>query len=280
MDKQPKINVYNYTNFRDLLKDYYEIGKKSNPSFSYRSFLKKAGIAAVGIYHDIVNSRNNLSKTLVFKFARAMGMNRNETEYFENMVNFNQAKSVEDKNLYFERMMRFYASKAYKVESSQYAFYSKWYYSAIRELLAIGDFNDDPALIAKSLSPSIRPHEAKKALDVLMKIRLIKKSTRGYYKPQNAVITTGPEVKSLNVANFQREMMGLAKEAIDRFPAKHRNISTLTININKADYPAIEAEIVGCRKKILAMAERSQEPDRVYQVNFQMFPLVKIKESL
>lgn len=280
MDKQAKVSVYDYTDSRAFLKDYYDAKKKANSSFSYRSFLKKAGIAAIGIYQDIVSGRHNLSKTLVFKFARAMGLNRNETEYFENIANFNQAKSVEDKNIHFERMMRFYGSKAHKVDSSQYEFYSRWYYSAIRELLSTGDFNDDPALIARSLSPSIRPHEAKKALDVLMKLKLIKKSTKGVYKSQDAVITTGPEVKSLNVANFQREMMGLAREAIDRFPAKHRNISTLTININKADYPAVEAEIVECRKKILAMAERSPEPDRVYQVNFQVFPLVKVKEQI
>jgi uncharacterized protein (TIGR02147 family) len=121
--------------------------------------------------------------------------------------------------------------------------------------------------------------QARKAIEVLKGLGLIKKNKQGYFKVVEKILTTGREVKSLSIANFQRSMMDKAKEAIDRFPAKDRNISSLTFSVSPDTYEDIKVELDACRKRILGMVERSENEDRVCQLNLQLFPLTQIKEK-
>jgi uncharacterized protein (TIGR02147 family) len=279
MEIKKIVNIFDYTDYRQYFRDYYEEQKIKNPAFSYRYFAQKAGYNSSGLYKDIVDGRTGITRSLILRFSTAMKHTKRQQEYFETLVYFNEAKTIEEKKLYFERLMKYYDSKAFRVESSHYEYYSKWYYSAIRELLAISDFNDDYAIIAQALNPSIRTHQAQKAIGVLKKLGLIRKNDKGFYKAVDKILTTGPDVKSLNIARFQQVMMDLAKEAIDRYPGKHRNISTITFSASCEAFDEIKSELDACRKRILGIIDRSDNEDRVCQLNMQFFPLTRIKEQ-
>jgi len=279
MNKQKAVSIYDYTDYRLYLRDYYEEQKARNPAFSYRYFAKKAGFNSSGLYKDIVDGRTGITRSLILRFSTAMKLTKKQEEYFETMVYFNEAKMVEEKKLYFERLLRYYDSKAFRVDASQYEYYSKWYYIAVRELLAIGSFGDDYSAIAQALNPKIRMEQAQKAIEVLKKLGLIQKDKNGRYRSVDKILTTGIDVKSLAIAHFQKAMMDLAKEAIDRHKAVHRNISTVTFSVSEQTYNDIKAELDACRKRILGMVDRSENEDRVCQLNIQLFPLTQIKES-
>jgi uncharacterized protein (TIGR02147 family) len=279
MGKQKSISIYDYTDYRQYLKDYYEEQKAKLPAFSYRYFAKKAGFNSSGLYKDIVDGRTGITRGMILRFSRAMKLAKKQEEYFETMVYFNEARTIEEKKLYFERMLRYYHSKAYKVDAALYEYYSKWYYVAVRELLAVGNFSEDCAAIAQSLNPAISPDQAKKAIDVLKKLGLIRKDARGNYKAAEKILTTGPNVKALCIASFQKSMMDMAKEALDRHPVENRNISTVTFSVSGETFDEIKAELDACRKRILGMIDRSSGEDRVCQLNMQLFPLSGIKEK-
>ena len=84
--------------------------------------------------------------------------------------------------------------------------------------------------------------QAKKAVTLLVKLNLIVRDAKGYYRATDKIITTGDEVSSMHVKNFQKSMMDLAKESLDRHPALHRNISTVTFNISKETYNNLNAK--------------------------------------
>jgi uncharacterized protein (TIGR02147 family) len=279
MNKPRTVSIYDYTDYRQFLRDYYEEQKAQNPAFSYRYFAKRAGFNSSGLYKDIVDGRTGITRSLILRFATAMKLLSKQKEYFETLVYFNEAKTVEEKKLYFERLMKYHNSKAFRVEKSQYEYYSKWYYIAVRELLAVGNYGDDYSAISETLNPALRREQAKKAIEVLKKLGLIKKDNNGYYKAVDKILTTGPEIKSLAVANFQKSMMDLAKEAIDRHPAERRNISTVTFSVSEKTYDDINSELVACRKRILGMVDRSENEAMVCQLNMQLFPLTRNKES-
>ena len=274
-----KIAVMDYTDFRKYLLDFYDEQKKLNPAFSYRYFAQKAGYNSSGLYKDLVNGRRNLNRSQILLFSKAMGHDMREAEYFENMVYFTQAKSVDERKRYFERMLNFRKSKAALIEADRYKFFSEWYYSAVRELLAVKKFKDDYNAIARSLNPTITPQQAKRAIRILTKLGFIKKDSNGHYRPVDSVMTTGTEIKSFHVANFQKSTMKLALEAIDRSPAKHRDISTLTLSISEDVFNVMKNEITAFRKKLLEMADTDKDLDRVYQFNLQFFPLSQIEEK-
>jgi uncharacterized protein (TIGR02147 family) len=275
------LSIFDYTDFRQYLADYYNTRKRASKAFSYRYFAKKAGITSVGLYKDVVEGRQSLGRALIFKFSAALEHNKKEGEYFENMVFFNKADSVEQRTLFFERMMACRKTKAGIVDITKYEYYQKWYYSAVRALVSMGKFRDDEngcKKIAGILNPRIRPDEAKRALSVLERLGFINKNHEGVFVVIDAVITTGEvkpdaNVTALNVVNFQKEVTALAIESIDRFGARNINLSTLTLGISEATVKEIKEELTALRNKIAARAGNDGMADRVYQLNMQFFPM-------
>ena len=277
-----KVSVFDYTDYRKYLNDFYQVQKAHSKAFSYRYFAAKAKINSVGLYKDVVDGRQSLGRSLIAKFSKAMKHGNREAEYFENMVYFNEARTVEERKIYFERMMTSYNSKAYKVDAVQYEYYAKWYYSAIRALLSYIDFKDDYEGLARLLNPAIRPNQAKKAIRVLEKLGLIKRNKKGIYKLVDSVITTGvvsqePTLATLNIINFQKAMIDMAHKGYNIHPKGSIDMSTLTLSISKQTYRAMKKEIAAFRQKLARMASHDKDPDRVYELNYQLFPLTIIK---
>jgi len=276
MPAKKQISVLNYTDYREYLEDYYTWQKSVNKVFSYRYFAKNAGYSSSGFYKDIVSGRSNINTSMIRKFSKAIKHSKSDEEYFEILVLYNQSNVPDDQNKYFERLQRFYTSKAFLVESDKYEFYSKWYYTAIRDLLNLVNFKKDYAFLARSLDPKIRPEQAKKAFSLLIKFKMIKKNKSGYYKPTDNIISTGKVIHSLNVKNFQSQMMDIAKKSLGKHSKAERNITTVSFGVGEDTYKLIEAEIKSCRKRILNMVENSKNENRLYQLNFQLFPISKV----
>jgi uncharacterized protein (TIGR02147 family) len=279
--RKAKIAIFDYTDYRKYLSDFYTFQKKKMKFFSYRYFAKKIGINSIGLYKDVVEGRQHIGKALIFKFSAAIGHTKKEAEYFENMVYFNDAKTVEERKLFFARMLACQGSKAKIVEVSKYEYYSKWYYSAVRALLSCDRFSDGPEdlkKIAKTLNPQIRAAQAKKAIAILENLGFITRNENGLFVVVDSAITTGTvkpdkNIAALNIINFQKEMLKLAADAFDRFPAAQSNMSTLTIGISAATLVNIKEELSALRGKIAVMAENERAADRIYQLNMQLFPL-------
>jgi uncharacterized protein (TIGR02147 family) len=94
-----------------------------------------------------------------------------------------------------------------------------------------------------------------------------------------AVISTGDEVHSTEVAKFQMQMLELARQALDRMPANRRDISTLTLSVSQQGFEKIRAIIQRTRKEILSAAVDDTNEDRVVQLNIQLFPLADMSQS-
>jgi uncharacterized protein (TIGR02147 family) len=273
------IRIFDYTDYRNYLGDYYKDQKSNNPVFSYRYFAGKARISSIGLYKDVVNGKQSLSRRAISKFSEAMGHSKREAEYFEAMVFFTDASTVEERKLYFERMMTYHESKARIVDASRYEYYSHWYYSAIRALLSFYTFDGvDFTSLANNLSPPIKPEQAKKAFEVLDRLGMIQKNENGCYEPCDQIITTGVlhndrQIQTLSIINFQRNLLSLAAEAYDRYSERQMDMSTITLGISKETRRLIKEEAAVFRKKVLSLAENDAHPECVYQLSCQFYPL-------
>jgi uncharacterized protein (TIGR02147 family) len=273
------IRIFDYTDYRNYLGDYYKDQKSNNPVFSYRYFAGKARISSIGLYNDVVNGKQSLSRRAISKFSEAMGHSKREAEYFEAMVFFTDASTVEERKLYFERMMTYHESKARIVDASRYEYYSHWYYSAIRALLSFYAFDGaDVASLADKLSPPIKTEQAKKAIEALERLCMVRKGENGCYEPCEQIISTGAlnndrQVQALSVVNLQKTLLSLAAEAYDRYSERQMDMSTITLGISKETRRLIKEEAAVFRKKVLSLAENDAHPECVYQLSSQFYPL-------
>lgn len=273
-------NLFDYTDYRKFLEDYQREEHIKNPHFSHRYFAQKAGFTSSGLLANIMNGRRNLTDALIGKFSRALKFNKKEEAYFESLVRFNQAKSIDDKNKHYLRMLQSSPLKTVTVSRERHEFYAQWWYSAIRELLNFYRFKDDYHALARRLDPPISIDQAKDAVATLQRLGMIEKDPDGYYRQTASVITTGElRERALNVVNFQLATMDLAKEALRRHRSEIRDISTLTLTLSPGSIGKVREEIALFQKKLLSIAEEDRTVNSVYQINFQMFPLTKIGEE-
>ncbi len=273
-------DICNYTNYRLFLKDYYAEVKSANKNFSYQLFSQRAGISSKGFLYNVIQGKRKVTKSYVFGLIKAMKLQKYEAQYFETLVAFNHANTLEERNYYFTALTAIKRNgrnpwKPQIVRQEQFEYYSEVYHSVIRSLIDLNKKDKDFEALAKQVYPSIKPNQAKKSIELLEKLKYISKQKDGSYKINDKSIATPNEVKSLAVLNYHEKSGNLALKALNSLPKTERNISGMTLGISKDTYNKMCDEITEFRTKLLQIAEEDEKADTVYQINFQFFPVSK-----
>ncbi|MBU0993033.1 MAG: TIGR02147 family protein [Proteobacteria bacterium] len=274
--------IFDYLDYRSYLRDMFGYRKEKDKKFSFRYFANKAGFASPNFIQLVFDGKRNLTADSLSRIAKGFGLKKKEREFFENLVFMNQAKNHDDKNYYYQKIMAIKGvTSIYHLEKAGYEYFSKWYYPVIREVILFGNGMLTAEDIAKLLNPTITLPQATKALDILIELKLIFRNQNGLWEVTDKAVTTGPEVESLVIANFHREMIAMAKEAIERFPRDKRDISSLTLSINEDSITELKRKIAMFRKELLQFACDEKESNQVVQINFQLFPVTEpyVKEK-
>ncbi|MCB0309314.1 MAG: TIGR02147 family protein [Bdellovibrionales bacterium] len=268
--------IYSYDNYRVFLQDSFLELKQKNRMLSYRSFAKKVDLSPA-FMTMILDGKRNLSPRGIVKFSNGLHMNREESDFFHDLVLFNQATRSEEKLHHFEKMSKSRKFKELRyLEKAQFDYCSKWYYPAIREMMTLKGFREDPVWIASHLSPNISPKQAEEALSVLQYLKLVSRNVEGKLVLNDTVISSGEQFRSLAIKNFHMEMLCKAEQSIDRANREERDLSGLTFCLSQEDMHMVKSEILAFRRTLISkLVQKKTKSERVYQLNVQLFPLSK-----
>lgn len=265
-------SIYNYFDYREYLYDFYKVKKEESSSFSYRLFSDRAGFKSKSFIQHIIDGKKNLSDESTEKLNKVLKLSKKQFQYFKDLIGFNQAKSVSVRNLYFEKLCLYNSrSTSKQLQLQQYDYFNKWYNNSIRELVCHVDFNEDYEKLGRFVKPAISGRDARISVQLLLKLGLIEKNGNKYHQIDK-FITTGNEVRSIAVQNFHLQNLNLAGESIDSCPSADREISSLVIGLSEDGFTKYKSEIQNFREKLLDIADKDGSMERVYHVNFQMFP--------
>jgi uncharacterized protein (TIGR02147 family) len=272
-------SIFFYTDYRVFLKDYFVQKKSENKGFSLRVISDRAGFKARDYILRVMNNERNLSQSGIFMLSRALRLSAKESDYFLNLVGFNQSKIPSEKEFFYKRMSDICKyGRHQKLRQDQYDFFSEWYYSALRSLLPVIDFKDDFAEIGRFLDPPLSPGQVKKAVELLLQLGLLNRDKNGRYTVSIPAVTAGDEVTSVALLHFHRQSLDLAKRAVERYPAEHRDISGVTMSLSRVGFEKLKAEIQDFRKRVMLIAEQDSNEEGVFQLNLQFYPLSKRKK--
>jgi uncharacterized protein (TIGR02147 family) len=266
-------SIYTYTDYRKFLSDFYNERKAAKRHFSHRYIAEKVGLKSTGHFSLILKGRANISPELTVRFCEFLNLRKKETEYFESLVNFNQAKTETLKRKAFERLLSHKECRVKIVGADQFEYYDKWYYSAIHRVLDFYPFAGDYTELARMVEPTISSKDARKAVALLLKLGFIQKRPDGIYETTEKTISTGYAAQSVYISSFLFNSIDLAKRAIDKFPRDERNISSVSFSVSEHTYRIIEQKTRDFRRKIMSIVEAEPRPTRAYQFNIQVFPL-------
>jgi uncharacterized protein (TIGR02147 family) len=280
MARTLQVSVFDYLDYREFLRGAYRDLKQRQRGFSYRWFARRAGMSSPNFLKLVIDGQRNLTPQSAEKFAHALGLSSNETAFFRELVGFNQAATAAEKNRYFERIGSYRRHRAVRaLERQAFEYLSRWYYPAVRELVSCQGFREDSEWIAANLIPPITPAEARRALDVLLHLGLLERGEDGALQQGEPLLSTGPEVRSLAVGNFHRQMMERASRAIDEVSPEHRDISGVTVSLSARGFQMLKEKIIALRAEFLELSAQEKHATRVIQFNFQVFPLAIIEEE-
>lgn len=264
-------NIYNFTDYRDFLKDRYRQLKDSDPVFSFRHFSKQAGFGSPNYLKLVMDGKRNLSQDAIAKFAKGLRLDNHEAEYFRYMVEFSQCENAQKKKVYEAKLV--YLRELFKVKTlipELYDYYHDWYHAAIREVVRKGNVKNDPAAIAQSLVPAISTEQAKASLDLLLKLKFVEETASGLSYLENQ------ETDSNNAALAQKiyyeQMAELAAESLYTQGPETQDFESVTLSLPPEKVKDLKIRI---RDLIQSMSAEHGGTGAVFQLNIQLFALSK-----
>lgn len=273
-------SIFEYTDYRQYLADYYKCMKSVDPSFSYRIFLTKAGLKGPNFYKEVVDGKKNLSPASIEKFTRALELSKRKKQYFTNLVLFNQAKTAAKKQKYFTELSGFARrSPVQKIQKNQYEYFSKWYNVTIREYIHSHKFKADYKKLVNDIVPKISIRQAQNAVKLLEELGLIARGKDGFYKVTDPIISTGPEINGIGAYTYHKSMLDNSKKALDAFSSDKRYFRSISGSFSEEAFQKIKLELDNARKRILDVIAEDANEKKVYHVGMQLFPMQRVNKK-
>ena len=267
-------NIYNFSDYRDFLKDRYRQLKAADPIFSFRHFSKQAGFGSPNYLKLVMDGKRNLSMEAIGKFAKGLRLDNHESEFFRYMVEFNQCEHPSKKKVFEAKLL--YLRELFKVKTlipELYDYYHEWYHAAIREMVKKGPVKNDPAQIGQNLVPAITEEEASGSIELLKKLGFVGQTNDG-----TLVSKDSGQVDESSVALAQKihyeQMAELAAQSLYTQGPETQDFESITLSLPADKVGELRAKV---RELVDALnAANTRNPaDAVFQLNVQFFALTK-----
>jgi uncharacterized protein (TIGR02147 family) len=274
-DKINMPNLFEYQNYRTYLHDYYNEQKATKRNFSYKKFSQDADISAPSFLFYVIEGKRNLTKSTVIKISNAIGFNKEEAEYFEYLVFFNQARTITEKTHYYSNLVEIRRPiDVGNVDKDRWEYYSSWYHSVIREVVTFFDFQDDFNRLGAFLVPPISAHDAKKSISLLERLGFIEKDPTGlYHQTQNLIKVQTSTVDAFVIERFQMEMLQVVLKAYDIVPVKDRLCISTTFSISAGSYDLFKMRLREIQNQLMEIARIDDKPGITYQLTMNFIPV-------
>ncbi len=276
-----RISVYDYLDYQKFLKDSYEDLHAQDADFSHRVLQRKAGYSeSSNHFWQVATGYAKLGQQAAQRYARAFGLDAKETQYFSLMAAMNQARTDVDRNAYLEQLKQAGGRKMQRNgKLLRYEFYSDWMLPALRELVGLSDFREDPGWMALKLAPKITPRQARNGIDKLLDLGYLQRDETGALKPCEPFIgdwedrTDDDPLATLAIRNYHRRMIQLGSDALENHTQDKRLIIGTTMAVSRSQAGKIMEFLREEMKQVERIVLEDEPVETVCRLNIQYFPL-------
>jgi uncharacterized protein (TIGR02147 family) len=269
-------SVFEFQDPREFLKACFEVRKVDSPWFSLRVFAAKIGIHASQL-HRLMAKDSQMNQGHIEKIASYFELDEKSMSYLEAVLGLAKAKTDAESETYLERINALKEVDARKLDTAQFDLFEPWYKPVVLSLLDFIDISNQYEQIASAVCPPITKKQATQAIEELTQMGLIAKDSAGFWKRKHTHMTTGKNYRASKVLDFQKVMMQIGLEALERHPSHKRDVTSLTLNMKQESLDDLREIARHFRKSVQKRVQEDLVTDSVYQINLQMFPVGEIK---
>jgi uncharacterized protein (TIGR02147 family) len=249
------------TSAQNFIKEEFEKRRARNPNFSLRSYAKWLDVSPAQLSQMMTGKRSVTPKTLQ-KIVKRIGLSP-----FEKKQIFNSL--LKDKNFIESE-----DSKKINLEEDKFRVISDWYHLAIVSLAHVKGAKADPRWISSRLGISME--EAHGGLLRLERLGII--STKPKFKQISPPFEVVSDVPSEAIRKYHKQNLSLAIEKIDTVPVSARQFQSISLVMDTNKVQKLEKLLNQFLDEVMEQFH-SEESNEVYNLNVQLFPLTKLKET-
>lgn len=275
MSKDPveifKESIFSYEDYRSFLKDYFVLRKRLRSTYTQRYFAQKHGFSTHAFFSYVINGKRNISLKTLSKFVEALELESTKADYFETLVNFNQTTEVVKKDVYYEELQKIRKRVKFSTLSTKQSdFFAKWYYPVLRELAVRADWEENYAVLAALVNPSITEKEAKDGIELMLDIGVLIKRNGEYHLENENLDDSGIPV--FIKKKSRRDIFQTGLESLERLGPSERHCSYATFAANREVYAKINEYYDEFLDKVTGEVT-GIESEEVFQLTYQLFPV-------
>jgi uncharacterized protein (TIGR02147 family) len=280
MINNSKIPPYSYFDYREYLNHVFNALKIKDSKQSLRFIQKELNLPGTAFLSRILDGSRPLSLEYVAVLSRKMGHNSDEALYFKLMVRFGNEKNIDEREEILRLMIKCRSQCAeHEVQDHKLAFFSKWYYPVIRDLVPLLNGDEDYQAIGRMVVPPLKAVQVKSAIKYLLTSGFIQRNEKGNYIVVDPIISTPPRVRSTILRGYHLKNLELNQQAYQLFNSDERSLSSVTCSVSPTSFEKIRIEIEQFRERILAIAREDVEPSIVCHLGLQLMPRARKKRK-
>jgi uncharacterized protein (TIGR02147 family) len=274
-----EINIFTYSDPSLFMRDHWLLKKEKNASFSVRAWAQKLGIKSHSQLHQMLYGKRAIPKKYIHVITKDLNLTKKESEYFLCLLNIHQAKTVEEKTFYYEKIKSSIKDKAESIVFEQiesYEIIKNPLNFFLLEMFEVKNATFSFDEIKDKIYFDYSKMEIKRALEVLLRMKLLLETSPGVYKKTKKHFYTSVDVPSEAIREHHKKIADLAKAAVDLQSVNQREFNSTSLNIKLEDMDRAKEFIREFREKFInEFSDNSKETNSTYQFSMNLFAITK-----
>jgi len=270
--------IFDYDDYRDMIRDYYLEHKKHNSLYSFSTLGKSLGLDSSHAYY-IVKKKRNLPVHAVPAAKKMLGLDGREAAYFDLLIVASRTKSEKTKAEILQKASQLRDVKRHLLKNDELKYLSAWWTIVVRALIEVKHGHINIPEIANSIIPPITEEQAQESIDILKSLGFIQPiNNNNRVRLSDPHITVQGAEKAEAIRSFHSKVMQFGIRSLNEISPEDRDISTVTMAVDAKGFDDIRNMIKEFRKEIQIRVDKCIVPDRVMQFNLALFPVALNKK--
>ncbi len=268
-----EIAIARMTDYREILRAYFEAKKKVNRRFSFRRFADLVGFKSPNYLQMILDGRRNLAPDTALLISAKLKMSAGERDYFVALVKKAGARNQQEINeAERQRLVALKKMMSKDIPAAQKEIFGRWFYLLVRELFLLKNAKSDPDWISEKLDGLISPTEAANAIELLTRTGFLANSDEGL-KPVDPVLDTDDQrMQAALLREFHADTLKSWAANLEKLSPSDQELGVLNIPIQSAKIPELRRRIRQFQDEIIGWVQDETEADRVVQLGTYLIP--------
>lgn len=251
--------------FRLWLQRQLTVRCQRNPRYSLRAFSSLLDMDASSV-SQILSGKRSASTKVIQKVCQKLDADPRQRDHF--------LRSAKAKRVSLPSVTPPPEYDVFAEDSM--AFISDWCHYAILELVNVEGFRNKPAWIARALG--ISALEARIAIERMIRLGLLRIEAGRLVRTNKFLTNFTPGMTSAAHKKLQRQILEKALDAIDNATQEEKDITSMTMAIDRSKLPEARKMIARFRRDLCAFLEDGEQT-QVYNLGVQLYPISKIKNE-